>query len=179
MQALDNLVKTNSLKKEPRDLNEFSGMLESARLQLTDSQNSSLSMQSRFTLAYGAAHSLSLAALRWFGYRSDNRYLVFQCLQHTLGLEPKKWRLLDLCHKKRDLAEYEGYTLRLSICRGVGYVRSPQSLSFSKLLGIHLLAAYLHFELLWLFVDIEPSLIEALVEVTLELLERVDNLRTS
>ena len=137
MQALDNLVKTNSLKKEPRDLNEFSGMLESARLQLTDSQNSSLSMQSRFTLAYGAAHSLSLAALRWFGYRSDNRYLVFQCLQHTLGLESKKWRLLDLCHKKRNLAEYEGY------------------------------------------VDIEPSLIEALVEVTLELLERVDNLRTS
>jgi len=51
---------------------------------------------------------LAVAALRWHGYRSDNRYLVFQCLQHTVGLDNAKWRVLDKCHRQRNLAEYEG-----------------------------------------------------------------------
>jgi hypothetical protein len=46
--------------------------------------------------------------LRWHGYRSENRYLVFQALPHTVGFPPAKWRVLDLCHTKRNLAEYEG-----------------------------------------------------------------------
>jgi hypothetical protein len=52
---------------------------------------------------------LALAAMRWHGYRSDKRYIVFQCLQHTVGLENAKCRVLDKCHKQRNLAEYEGY----------------------------------------------------------------------
>jgi len=67
-----------------------------------------LSIESRFDLAYNAAHSLSLAAMRWHGYRSDHRYLVFQCLPHTLGLEAAQWRVLEHAHRKRNLAEYEG-----------------------------------------------------------------------
>lgn len=62
-----------------------------------------------FDLTYNAAHAYALAALRWHGYRSDNRYLVFQALPHTLGFPAAKWRVLDLCHNKRNLAEYEGY----------------------------------------------------------------------
>ena len=46
--------------------------------------------------------------MRWHGYRSENRYLVFQCLEHTVGLENAKWRVLDKCHTQRNLAEYEG-----------------------------------------------------------------------
>ena len=65
-------------------------------------------IESRFDLAYNAAHALSLAALRWQGYRSENRYLVFQCLAHTLQLPPEQWRVLDQAHRKRNLAEYEG-----------------------------------------------------------------------
>lgn len=84
-------------------------MVKSAKRRLQDSQVANLSEDSQFSLAYGAAHSLALAAMRWHGYRSDNRYLVFQCLQHTLGLENKKCRVLDLCHKRRNLAEYEGH----------------------------------------------------------------------
>lgn len=64
--------------------------------------------ESRFDLAYNAAHALSLAALRAAGYRSENRYLVFQCTQHTLNIEPEQWRVLDQAHRKRNLAEYEG-----------------------------------------------------------------------
>ena len=51
---------------------------------------------------------LALAALRFHGYRSDSRYLVFQCLQHTLDLPAEQWRVLDQAHRKRNLAEYEG-----------------------------------------------------------------------
>lgn len=109
LEKLDNLVSINQLKIEPPDQNEFDGMLESAKRRLKDAQIDGLSEDSIFPLAYGAAHALSLAAMRWHGYRSDNRYLVFQCLQQTVGLENAKWRVLDKCHKQRNLAEYEGH----------------------------------------------------------------------
>ena len=67
-----------------------------------------LSLESRFDLAYNAAHALCLAALRWHGYRSTNRYIVFQLLPHSLGLGPEAWRVLDKCHSIRNLGEYEG-----------------------------------------------------------------------
>jgi len=84
-------------------------MLSSAILRLKDAQIEGLSEDSQFSLAYGAAYALALAAMRWHGYRSDNRYLVFQCLKQTIGLEDAKWRVLDKCHKQRNLAEYEGH----------------------------------------------------------------------
>jgi len=83
-------------------------MVTSAKRRLNDSQVDSLSEDSQFSLAYGAAHALALAAMRWQGYRSDNRYLVFQCLEQTADMEAAKWRVLDKCHKQRNLAEYEG-----------------------------------------------------------------------
>lgn len=109
LKKLDNLVKIKKLKKEPPDQNEFNGMVNSAKRRLDDSQIDGLSEDSQFSLAYGAAHALALAAMRWHGYRSDNRYLVFQCLEQTIGLENAKWRVLDKCHKQRNLAEYEGH----------------------------------------------------------------------
>lgn len=42
------------------------------------------------------------------GYRSSNRYLVFQALAHTTDLPASVWRVLSTCHGKRNLAEYEG-----------------------------------------------------------------------
>lgn len=104
-----NLVKIRKLKAEPSSLREFDGLVRSALERATDAQNSSLSLASRFTLAYDASHALALAALRAHGYRSEDRYLVFQCLCHTLGWTADQWRLLDYCHKKRNLAEYEGH----------------------------------------------------------------------
>ena len=55
-----------------------------------------------------ASHALSLAALRRAGYRSTNRYLVFQALPHTLGVGPEVWRVLAKCHDVRNRGEYEG-----------------------------------------------------------------------
>ena len=83
--------------------------MESGRARLADARKSSLAIESRFDLAYNASHALALAALRWHGYRSDNRYLVFQCLEDSLGLTPEYWRILALGHQRRNLAEYQGH----------------------------------------------------------------------
>ncbi len=96
------------LRPEPPDAAEFAGLLRSGAARLADAGVATLSLESRFDLAYNAAHALSLAALRWHGYRSGNRYLVFQLLPHTLGLGPEVWRVLDKCHQLRNLGEYEG-----------------------------------------------------------------------
>jgi len=108
LRQLDNLVRIGKLKTEPRSKDELEGLLRSGRVRLKDCSLDSLSRDSKFDLAYNAAHALSLAALRWHGYRSDSRYIVFQCLEHTLGLEPSLWRVLDDAHRKRNIAEYEG-----------------------------------------------------------------------
>jgi len=106
---LENLVRSGGLKAEPPDRKECEGLLRSAIDRLTDAHNPALAFASRFDLAYNAAHALALTALRLQGYRSDKRYLVFQCLAHTLDLSKAQVRLFALCHERRNLAEYEGY----------------------------------------------------------------------
>ena len=105
---LDNLVRIGQLKVEPAAESELKGLLQSGLRRLDDAQRGELSLESRFDLAYNAAHALALAALRYRGYRSESRYLVFQCLQHTVDLPQEQWRVLDQAHRKRNLAEYEG-----------------------------------------------------------------------
>ncbi len=105
---LDNLVRIGRLKSEPAADEEIEGLVRSGVRRLNDAERENLSLESRFDLAYNAAHALALAALRLRGYRSDSRYLVFQCLQHTVDLPQAQWRVLDEAHRKRNLAEYEG-----------------------------------------------------------------------
>ncbi|MDH0621733.1 hypothetical protein N5C38_03695 [Pseudomonas chengduensis] len=106
---LDNLLRTGGLKAEPPDRKECQGLLRSAVDRLQDAHNPALSFASRFDLAYNAAHALALTALRLQGYRSDRRYLVSQCLAHTLAVSKAQVRLFALCHDRGNLAEYEGY----------------------------------------------------------------------
>jgi hypothetical protein len=105
---LDNLVRIGRLKPEPPAQIELDGLLRSGSRRLVDAERTELSLESRFDLAYNAALALALAALRARGYRSESRYLVFQCLQHTIDLPNEQWRVLDQAHRKRNLAEYEG-----------------------------------------------------------------------
>lgn len=109
IEQLENLVRTGGLKAEPPDANESAGLLRSAVDRLKDAHNSALSFASRFDLAYNSAHALALYALRQKGYRSDKRYLVFQCLAHTADVSKIQIRIFALCHERRNLAEYEGY----------------------------------------------------------------------
>ena len=106
---LENLSGPNKpLIVEPPDAKEFTGLLRSGRARLQDASVAGLSLESRFDLAYNAAHALCLAALRYSGYRPQHRYIVFQVVPHTLGLGPEVWRVLSKCHDVRNLGEYEG-----------------------------------------------------------------------
>ncbi len=109
LEALVNLLRIGQLKAEPRNDVEVRRLLAMAKVRLADAQLAHLSSEGRFTSVYNAAHAAALAALRWHGYRSENRYTVFQCLTHTLGWPAYLWRVLDSAHQKRNLAEYEGY----------------------------------------------------------------------
>jgi hypothetical protein len=106
---LDNLAgHAGPLRREPPDADEFAGLVRSGLVRLEDAERTSNSIESRFDLAYNAAHALCLAALRRAGYRSGNRYIVFQVLPHTLGLGPEVWRVLAKAHEIRNRSEYEG-----------------------------------------------------------------------
>lgn len=102
------LHQLRDLKAEPPDAGEIAGLIRSAESWLADAENKTLTDESRFTLAYSAAHATCLAALRRRGYRTHKRYLVFQLLPETLGLGSEVWRVLDRAHERRNLIEYEG-----------------------------------------------------------------------
>lgn len=106
---LENLVRIGTLKPEPPSRRELEGLRASAQKRLGDAERTDLAFDSRFDLAYNAAHALALFALRRVGYRSDNRYLVFQTLSHTTDLPASTWRVLAKAHERRNIAEYEGH----------------------------------------------------------------------
>ena len=107
---LDRLCASGVLHAEPPAADEYAGLVRSGLARLNDARNSGLALESRFDLAYNAAHALCLAALRWHGYRPANkRFIVFQALPDTLGLGPEVWRVLARAHDQRNLGEYEGH----------------------------------------------------------------------
>jgi hypothetical protein len=108
VEALEKLASTGLLKPEPPGREEIAGLLRTATVRLEDARKTTIAPESRFDLAYNAAHAFAVAALRIHGYRTDKRYVVFQVLPHTLGVDTVTWRLLDRCHRERNAIEYEG-----------------------------------------------------------------------
>lgn len=107
-EALERLASTGLLKPEPPGREEIAGLIRTAAVRLEDARKTTNAPESRLDLAYNAAHAFALAALRMHGYRADKRYVVFQALPHTLGVDTPTWRLLDRCHRERNATEYEG-----------------------------------------------------------------------
>ena len=105
---VERLARNRDLVAEAPDRKEFEGLVRSGLARLADAQNTANSLDSRFDLAYNAAHALCLAALRYRGFRSSKRYFVFQVLPDTLGLGSAVWRVLDKAHGMRNRSEYEG-----------------------------------------------------------------------
>jgi hypothetical protein len=105
---LDSLAKIGQLKIEPFAQSEFDTYLRSGRERLQDAAAQGISTSGKFLLGYGAAYTFSLAALRRLGYRPVNRYIVFQCLPHTLSVGVDVWRVLADAHDIRNGFEYEG-----------------------------------------------------------------------
>ena len=149
--ALENLVKIGQLKAEPASALDVERLLAMAHKHLDDAKRESSSLEGRFISACSVGHAAGLAALRWHGYRSENRYLVFQTLQHTVGWTAVQWRQLDSAHNKRNLAEYEGYlevepsyveglialvTLLLNDVKSLVLPKPPTGADLGKLTGI-------------------------------------------
>ena len=107
-EKLLNLQKIGQLKAEPSAASEISGLIRAAENRLRDALNKSNTVDSRFSLADDAAHSLALAALRTQGYRSENRLIVFELLPVTLAFSLGKARFLHDCHRKRNVMLYDG-----------------------------------------------------------------------
>ena len=57
---LDNLVRIGQLKAEPPVDSEIAGLMRSGLSRLADAERTDLSLDSRFDLAYNAAHALAL-----------------------------------------------------------------------------------------------------------------------
>jgi hypothetical protein len=112
---------SNPLRQELPDAKEYAGLMHSGMTRLADAEKTTNSLESRFDLAYNAAHALCLAALRWHGYRAVNRYIVFQVLPHTLGLGPGVWRVLSRCHDLRNRGEYGAATATFSGREGAAH----------------------------------------------------------
>jgi hypothetical protein len=91
---LENLARIGQLQPFPASDREIATLLKSGRSRLADARNVQLSLESRFDLAYNAAHALALAALRRAGYRSSNRFVVFQVLPSTAGMPAAAWRVM-------------------------------------------------------------------------------------
>lgn len=107
---LDRLVEIGQLHREPPLRDEYDGLVSNAGKRLADARHGELHAESRFDLAYAAAHSLAFAALRRLGYRPANRQIVFQSLAHTLGTPQPLRNLLSKCHALRNQRDYEGMT---------------------------------------------------------------------
>jgi hypothetical protein len=132
IKELENLVGTGQLQREPPAQQEMEVLVSSGARRLKDAENASLAIESRFDLAYNAAHALALAGLRSRGYRSNNRYIVFQCLPHTLGVAKELVRILDSAHKKRNNSEYDGvFDVDLKFVEAV--IRSTQTVHVALL----------------------------------------------
>jgi hypothetical protein len=108
IKALENLLKVGQLKQEASAQAEIDTHIQSGRDRLRDACAKGISLSGKFLLGYSAAYAFSLAALRRHGYRPVNRYVVFQCLPHTLSVGPDIWRVLADAHDVRNGFEYEG-----------------------------------------------------------------------
>ena len=108
---LENLARARQLHAEAPDEREIAKLLASGRSFLTDAGRPGLGTGSRFSLAYNAAHSLALAALRSAGYRPaagpGHRRIVFQTLQFTAGASARLALALAQYHDRRNKIEYE------------------------------------------------------------------------
>jgi hypothetical protein len=81
---LDNLCGPGkALQPEAPDANELAGLLRSGNARLKDARNPTLALESQFDLAYNAAHSLCLAALRRWATRGQPVHRVSGTAAHA------------------------------------------------------------------------------------------------
>lgn len=100
------------LQQEPTDAAEISRFLKKIEAKLVDCRTPSISLDSRFDIAYEALLQCGLTALRAHGLRPDSKgghhIMALQTLPATIGFSKDKVRLLDEFRKQRAAGLYDG-----------------------------------------------------------------------
>ena len=109
--TLENLI-GKGLQREPTHPAEIARFLAKIATKLADAQNTALSLDTRFDVAYEALLQTGIAALRANGFRPDSRgghhMLALQTLAITIGYPRERTRLLDEYRRQRGLGLYDG-----------------------------------------------------------------------
>jgi hypothetical protein len=100
------------LQQEPTDSAEIARFLTKIDSKLADCLSNSISLDTRFDIAYEALLQCGLAALRAHGLRPDSRgghhVMALQTLPTTIGFPKEKIRILDEFRKQRAAGLYDG-----------------------------------------------------------------------
>lgn len=100
------------LQAEPTDTAEITRFLTKIDAKLADCQSDSISLDTRFDIAYEALLQCGLAALRAHGLRPDSKgghhVMALQTLPTTIGFPKEKIRVLDEFRKQRAAGLYDG-----------------------------------------------------------------------
>lgn len=109
--TLENLI-GKGLQREPSNAAEIQRFLAKIAAKLADARQDSISLDSRFDLAYEAVLQLGLVALRLHDLRPDSRgghhVLALQTLNTSVGYPREKLRLLDEFRRQRASGLYDG-----------------------------------------------------------------------
>jgi hypothetical protein len=109
--TLENLI-GKGLQREPTSQAEITRFRAKIATKLVDAQSETLSLDTRFDVAYEALLQIGLAALRANGFRPDSRgghhVLALQTLTTTIGYPRERIRLLDEYRRQRGLGLYDG-----------------------------------------------------------------------
>lgn len=108
--TLDKLV-GRGLEKADADAQELARYLAKIRRKLADCRQGSISLDSRFDLAFEALLQIALAALRANGYRTTSaaghQQMAIQVLPKSIGIDAGEVRVLDEYRKKRSAGLYQ------------------------------------------------------------------------
>ncbi|MBD1401263.1 hypothetical protein [Pelovirga terrestris] len=109
--TLENLI-GRGLEHEPSRKPEIQRLLEKIATKLTDSRNQTVSLETRFDIAYEALLQIGLVALRSHHLRPNSRgghhVIALQTLPLTIGYPREKLRLLEEFRKQRAAGLYDG-----------------------------------------------------------------------
>ena len=109
--TLENLI-GKGLDSEPANRVEIKRLLDKIVTKLADAEVESISLETRFDIAYEALLQIGLVALRSHHLRPNSRgghhAIALQSLPLTIGYPREKVRLLDEFRKQRAAGLYDG-----------------------------------------------------------------------
>jgi len=111
--SLQNLLKIGKLGEHRTDADQVGRLLASARRNIEDSRQGSISSESRLDIAYRAIMQVSMIALWANGYRPaknipGHHVTMIQSLTHSIGLDNDRMVVLDTFRVKRNAIDYTG-----------------------------------------------------------------------